>query len=133
MRITTLLLSVAALLPTATAVRAYTETAILRESRFCEVANRLPWSDVDSLTWSYCIKHHGHPVRNQDITTLRDPDTPWMDDLRKSLLWASEVGCENWARLQSADPLEFQSDGLWINNHSWNICMQKAGIFGPLR
>jgi hypothetical protein len=110
-------------------LQAYTEAEILRENKFCEVVSRLPWADVDNFSWSHCIKHQGQSVRSQDITTLSDPDTPWMDDLRKSLLWALEVGCENWARLQSQDPSEFQNDGLWINNHSWNICMQKAGIF----
>lgn len=121
------------LLCPASTLHAYTEADILRESRFCEVANRLPWADVDNLAWSYCMKHPGQRVRNQDLTTLRDPDTPWMDDLRKSLLWTSEDGCENWAKLQSGDPAEFQSDGLWINNRSWNICMRKIGIFRPSR
>lgn len=133
MRIRAYAVSFATLLFTAPLVHAYTETDMARESRFCEVASRLPWAEVDNLRWSYCIKHQGQRVRSQDITTLSDPDTPWMDQLRKSLLWTSQDSCENWAKTQSGDSSELQSIGLWINNHSWNMCMQKAGIFSQQR
>ncbi len=66
------------------------------------------------------LHHESLRTKEERDRDYGSPRTAWAQALTQSLLWATEEGCEELAQRPGHS---------YVNNHTWNICMQKAGIF----
>ena len=126
------LMATIAVIATVSSVRAqtFTEQDILRQSKFCESATRLPWGDVDGSAYEDCLIHKGR-LRSKDERD-RDfawPRTSWMRAYIDSSLRATDGGCESWAKNQPENSPQMSAPSISTHNHAWNLCMEQQGIF----
>lgn len=111
----------------------FSEEDFLRQSKFCEVATRLPAGDADQHRWGDCLQRQGQlRSQAQRETDYGQPKTQWMRQLTRSRLWLIDDACEQWAKSQPENPPGFGGPRIWWGNHAWNICMRREGIFSPI-
>jgi hypothetical protein len=126
------LMAMIAIIATVSSVRAqtFTEQDFLRQGKFCESATRLPWGDVNQDEYVDCMMHQGR-LRSEEERKRNSewPRTSWMRAYTASSIWASDEGCESWAKKQPLNPPQMDAPRLWKRNHAWNLCMERQGIF----
>jgi hypothetical protein len=120
--------AVCALITMSVQAAPYREADVLRQSKTCEAALRLPWGDIDGDAWADCMKHQRVRSPEERQRDENYPRTPWGNAFGDSQLNATAEGCQTWALKQPAQP-SHPDYPLSSTNHAWNICMEQQRIF----